>query len=337
MADPRLVDYIKHGLKSGTPIEHMEKALISEGWRKKDVDEAIDVIIEEREKEHIIPTHQAPKVYTTKVPELMGEEKFSGQPQEQPPGQPETPPEPPAESQYKSMGVFSKFKMVLAHPGKFFQAVKAEKGYEGPVKYYLFLLFIQIIIANIVLYLSLTLGAAFFDPSLINPLMGMFALTTVSDFLFANISLVMSIVVLFIIAWFFNIFLRLLKGKGRMVDTLKGIVYAYTPNVILTLITIPIALLILFSILPSISPGNIFLDFNLAEMPLETLILSLMSVVFLIWTLYLELKGLSVFHEISIWRVLGALILGIIVLYVIIGIVFGLVIGLFFLGMFAVP
>ncbi len=332
MADPRLVDYIKHALKSGTPIDHIERALINEGWRKQDVDEAIDTIIEEREQEPVVP-QQAPTAYTTRVPELMGEEKSP----EQPPGQPEAPPEPSTESPYKSMGVFTKFKMILRHPGKFFEAVKAEKGYEAPVKYYLFLLFIQIIIANAVLYLSLTMGAAFFNPSLINPLMSMFTITTVSNFLFANISLVLTIVILFVTAWFFNIFLRLFKGKGRMVDTFKGIVYAYTPNVILTIISIPISLLILFSILPSLSPGNLLLELNLVEMSLATLVFSLMSIAFLIWTLYLELKGLSIFHEISMLRVLGALILGIIVLYVIIGIVLGLVIGLFFLGAFAIP
>ncbi len=334
MADPRLVDYVRHGLKSGISIEHMEKALIKEGWRKQDIDEAIDVIVDEREKD-IIPEHQAPTAYKTKVPELMGGEEAPGQPR-QPQGEPGKPPESTPEPGSKAMGVFSKFKMILRHPGKFFQAVKAEKGYEAPVKYYLFLLFIQIIIANAILYLSLTFGAAFFEPSLINPLLGMFAITTVNNFLFANIVLVLNIVFVFIAAWFFNIFIRLFKGRGRMVDTFKGIVYAYTPNVILTIIIIPIYLLILFSLIESFSAGTLFSMDILTLAPLE-MTFAILSFVFVIWTLYLELKGLSIFHEISMLKVFVALIVGGVVLSIIISVVFGLFFAFFFLGMFAMP
>jgi hypothetical protein len=50
MADQRLVDYIRHSLKQNVPINQLEKALIKEGWSKWDVNGAIDVIVEEKEK-----------------------------------------------------------------------------------------------------------------------------------------------------------------------------------------------------------------------------------------------------------------------------------------------
>ena len=327
MVDSRLVDYIRRGLAEGYRIEHMERALIREGWRSKEIDEAIDAILDEREKAHLVGTQAEPLVYMTKVPELMG----GGNPPE-PPGQPEetppeyhgeAPPEPHAEPPVKTMGIFTGFRMVLRHPGKFFQSVKTEKGYEAPVKYYLFLLFIQIIIANLVLYVSLTIGSAFFDPSLINPLMGIFALTTVTDFLFANIYLVLTIILLFVTAWFFNIFLRLFGGKGRMVDTFKGIVYSYTPNVILTIVSIPIMLLIFYSLIPL--PESLTLSTITLETSIPELALYIISVVFLIWMVYLELKGLSVLHEISMPRVLTALIAAFAVFWIIITVVLGIV------------
>lgn len=315
MVDSRLVDYIKRGLAEGYRIEHMERALIREGWKSKEIDEAIDAILDERDKAHLVGIQAEPLVYMTRVPELVREappEPPDLEPLEAGPEKPEPAPEPLP----KAMGIFTRFRMVFRHPGKFFQTVKTEKGYETPVKYYLFLLFMQIIIANIVLYISLTIGSAFFDPSLINPLMGIFALTTVS-FLFANVYLILSIALVFAMAWFFNVFLRLFGGKGRMVDTLKGIVYSYTPNVILTMISIPIIILAFYSLIPPLSASTLYI--NPFEASANTMLSSL-SLMFLIWMAYLELKGLSVFHEVSMLRVLTALVVAFAVFWVIISI-----------------
>jgi hypothetical protein len=327
MADPRLIDYVKRYLNAGYSVDQIERNLLDVGWNMREIDEAI---IQARTQVPA-PMHGAP-VYTTSIPRAEPERR----PPEQPAGQQA------ASTEYKPMGVFTKFKMVLIHPGRFFNAVKPEKGYESPVKYYLFLLFIQIVIANAILYLSLTLGAAFFDPSLINPLMGLFTLTTVNNFLFANITLVLSVIVLFIMAGIMNVFLKALGGRAGMPDTFKGIVYAYTPNVILTIISVPIYLL-MFQMSPIFGSSgvNITSGFDPSALTayMENIfsiitIMEILSVIFLVWGLYLELKGLSTFHEISMFRVFGAIILTGVVLYLI---SFALLFGLLFLVPFAIP
>jgi hypothetical protein len=40
MADPKLVHYIQSGLKVGQPLTSLKRALVSQGWDKKSVDEA---------------------------------------------------------------------------------------------------------------------------------------------------------------------------------------------------------------------------------------------------------------------------------------------------------
>lgn len=364
MADQRLVDYIKHALKQGISINQVEKALIKEGWSKWDVDSAIDVIVEEKERNQFMnepyAMQKSSRVHTTQIPgttestaspdqnypEQGGKEELivdakKTEPVKTRPLLKDKGKNKPAtlKTRQGSMGVFTKFKMILTHPGKFFQAVKDEKGYEAPVKYYLFLLFIQIIIANAVLFISMTLGAAFFDPSLISPLMGMFTLSTIDNFISANISLVMSVIVLFITAGFYSIFIKLFKGKGGVLGTFKGIVYGYTPYAILTVISIPIYLLIASSIIPAdisggINPLSDMMQFSFSSIMLPVIILSIISLVFFIWSLYLQLKGLSVFHEISMWRVLGALIISVLILVVIVTFILSMILMLFMLTMF---
>jgi hypothetical protein len=82
-------------------------------------------------------------------------------------------------------------------------------------------------------------------------------------------------------------------------------------------------LLIFYSLIPL--PESLTLSTITLETSIPELALYIISVVFLIWMVYLELKGLSVLHEISMPRVLTALIAAFAVFWIIITVVLGIV------------
>jgi hypothetical protein len=293
MADQRLVDYIRSYMSAGYSASQIETSLVNAGWDRRSIHDAMN----ESGIQPAVRMPTAPVATGQPVPRAAGAQ----QPNQQP-GQAAQ----PVPSQRVNLGIIGRFLAVLGSPGKFFMMVKHEKGYETPVKYYLFLMFIQIIIANALLGLSLWLGSAFFDPSLVNPLMGIIGINTAADFLFANVGLVINLVMLFAVAWLLNKVLRGLGGKGELVDTLKGLVYSYTPNVILTLVSLP---LVLGMMVMGIDPGMILIVGSI------TLVVSL---VFGVWTLYLSLKSQAVFHDVSMGKVFGALLITGFILYMII-------------------
>ena len=342
MADSRLVEYLRKGLESGHSLEQMEKALIKEGWNRQDVDSAVDDLIHQKEKQELmggqlshLPEELRPEgagIHETQLPEAGTGQGAHAQQQQpgQKPGEPvdkpgEKPPEPDA-VQARPMGVTSRFKAVLAHPGKFFQAVKGEKGYEPPVKYYLFLMLIEIIVINATLVAAIFLGlgtdAIMGDAINIIEL----GLGIASQFIFVNIFIILGIVGVFIGAWLIGIFIRMFGGKGTTLDTFKGLVYAATPATIMIIITIPVSVFMEVSIFPELlSAGGTVPIELLSTMNLYYMIIFIIGAVFSIWGLYLSLKGQSIFHEISMGRVFLAMIVAGIVIGVIVSLIqFGL-------------
>lgn len=340
MSDPRLVEYLRKGIESGHSLEQMEKALVKEGWSRGDVDKAVDKLVEQRDTQEImggrmshLPEELQPEgagIHETQLPEASTEQgvaQQAGQPPAQKPG------EKPSESeavQSKTMGVVSKFKAVIAHPGKFFQAVKAEKGYEAPVKYYLFLMLIEIIVINATLVAAIFLGlgtdAIMGDAINILEL----GLGIVTQFIFVNIFILLGIVGVFIMSWIIGVFIRMFGGKGTTLDTFKGLVYAATPATIMIIITIPISVFMGISILePALSSaaGTIPIEL-LSTMNLYYMIILIIGGVFSIWGLYLSLKGQSIFHEISMGKVFFAMIVA--------GIVIGIIVSLIQFGLMSI-
>ena len=298
MADQRLVDYIRSYMSSGYSASQIERTLLNAGWDRRSIYDAMT----ESGLQPAVRVPTAPVAAGQAVPGSTGAQQQAGQPGQQ--GQ-------ATQTQKVNLGIIGRFLAVLGSPGNFFKMVKHEKDYETPVKYYLFLMFIQIIIANILLGLLLWLGSAYFDSSLVNPLIGIIGINTAADFLFANVGLVINILFLFGLAWILKKVLRSMGGKGTFIDTLKGEVYAYTPNVILTLISLPLVLGTL-SMSAGADPSSLMLIYYITIA---------VSLVFGIWGLYLSLKSLSTFHEISMGKVFGGLIATGIIIYIIVMVV----------------
>lgn len=290
MADQRLVDYIRSYMSAGYSASQIEQSLVNAGWDRRSIREAMN----ESGMRPAFRMPTAPVATGQPVPQAAGTQQPSQQGAQAAP------------VQRLNIGIFGRFLAVLGSPGRFFMMVKPEKGYDTPVKYYLFLMFIQIIIANALLGLSLWLGSAFFDPSLVNPLMGIIGINTAADFLFANVGLAINIVLLFAVAWLLNKIIRAMGGKGELVDTLKGLVYSYTPNVILTLVSLP---LVLGMMVMGIDPGMILVVGSISFV---------ISLVFGVWVLYLSLKSQAVFHDISMGKAFGAFLATGFIIYIII-------------------
>lgn len=334
MADSRLAEYLRMGLEAGHSLERMEKALIKEGWSRDDVDDAIDSLIQQKEKQEMMTGHlshlpeelqlQGNETPETRLPEAHGEQgpikRIQRKPQGKVPERPIDKPPDPAQPQQRSMGVVSKFKGVLAHPTAFFQSVRDEKGYEAPVKYYLFLVAIEIIVANAVLVAAMFIGSgadSLFTDSISDMLS--LGLGVASQFIFINIAVILSIVAVFIVSAIMSRVLRIFGGEGSMADTFKGVVYASTPLTLMVIIILPVSIFMQVSALGMISSGSGADPFSgLMSFGISVILVAVLEIAFSIWTLYLTLKGQSIFHGISKARVFGACI----VTSIIIGILF---------------
>jgi hypothetical protein len=264
MAEQRLLDYIKGTLGQGFHIDAIRLHLLKTGWHENDVDNAIKVTYRERHG----PGERAMVPFTGEVCE--------------------------------SLGVLSKLRLIVRSNSRFFGAVDREFGYECPVKFYLFLLLIQAVMVNALIFLmpaGLLAGA---EGSLINPLLGLLIIQSLTDLILVNISVAISVLMTILVASFIHLFVRLMKGSGGPLGTFKAIVYSYTPNVILTMLA---AASVALSLALSVAYPSLGL------VSCIYMIIPVMSLPFLAWSLYLQVKGLSVFHRISGIRALSAVVL----------------------------
>ncbi len=171
-------------------------------------------------------------------------------------------------------GVIEKFKLCFLHPNQLFDRVKDEQGYEGPIKFYLLIAFINLIIANIILITLVTLMPpvaellGFIGP--IEIIGGLF-----SNIINTNLTIIFSVLGTFLSAGFVHLFALIFGAKGGYHSTYKAIVYCTGPSIFI----LPV------SLIPFV---GLFISLSIS-----------------IWTLYLFLKGLSVFHNISMARAFG--------------------------------
>ena len=93
------------------------------------------------------------------------------------------------------------------------------------------------------------------------------------------VTVIFSVALSFLMFGFFHLFVMLLGGKQGYKETYKAFAYGSAPTV---LGWIPIA-----------------------------------GFLFSLWSLYLEVKGISILHKITIWRALGAIALAIVVIVII--------------------
>lgn len=165
------------------------------------------------------------------------------------------------------MGVAEKAKMVMLHPSEFFERIRFEQGIKKSFSYLATLSLISLVIG----ILSIVFNITFISPLgllvSILPFLGQSALLI--GIMIPIGIYVLSLVGSFIGAGVVHLFVRLLGGKGKYSDTYKAVTYASTPSLLLGWIPF-------------------------------------IGAIFGIYSFYLNLKGLSKLHLISMGRVFVA-------------------------------
>ena len=197
---------------------------------------------------------------------------------------------------------FSRIMEVLGNTEKYFAGVKKER-YGEPLLYYLPFM-----------VLSALFGAftfpKYFPEYLTFQVSGiLFLLVFVSE-------IVLQLAVLFFMTWLIHFCLRICKGQGQYLDTFKAGVYGSTPillwNILSGLLT-----LVLWQ-------TQMFLNFS------SSLASFLPGIAFMIWSIFLEVTGLSLYHKITKLRAfLAGVLLPLEVLFVAL---FAVVLFFFFFG-----
>ncbi len=236
MIDRKLNDYVKKYINSGYDRNQIRHTLMNSGWSRSQVDEAIG---------HALSKHPAPYPHD--------------QDQEEQAPPPLTP-----------MGILRRFRQVLFHPKGFFVSVASEKDYERPVKFYLLITLVEVIMMNLLALASFSLNPQDFDPGLGYGLLIALAL---SDLIFANVMVILAIGLTFVSAGYLHLFISLFGGKGGYQSTYKLTVYSSAPAVFF-LLSLPLAL----------------------ASPFITFAVALVSG---LWAFVIQITGISVFHRMT--------------------------------------
>jgi hypothetical protein len=173
------------------------------------------------------------------------------------------------------MDFFEKIARLLKTPTKYFSTVKKE-GLKEPVVFYL-------IFTAVVGLLSAASQIKTFQISA-----GWYPFMYVAIVLFGMIGA-------FIGAGITHLFVMLFKGKGTYIDTFKARAYGSVPSL---LWAIPMVAMIL-----------------VISSEIGVILVSILSIFPAIYSIYLEVVGLSILHKISKGKAFGAIILPIIIIF----------------------
>ncbi|MES2953774.1 MAG: Yip1 family protein [Patescibacteria group bacterium] len=199
------------------------------------------------------------------------------------------------------MTFFEKIKTILATPSLFWESISSETGYRSAFRYHATLTLITALITSVLN--SYLLSTGYVDPMLTKELAELSAnlgIEGVFVILLAVFGLsLFSLLFTVLAAHWGHFFLERLGGVGKREETYRAWAYASTPAVLGSVISfIPLA-------------GNIAS----------------------IWSIYLRYQALQKFHKMSIWKVLGADLLAILVaLVVFIVLIFAIIGPLFWKG-----
>lgn len=300
MTDSRVVDYISQGLDEGHTPQQIRQRLLDAGWSRQQVDEAMRyALVRHAPGQGVQPGASPQPAYPRQAQQGYPQQAYPQQPQ---PGAGQAGP-----AQQKPMGVLQKFKLVLVHPGRFFDAVKGEQGYEPPVKFYLLLLLIDIVVMNAIMLFA----ASVFAPlSGIDTGLGISTLLLylVSDIVIANLSVVLSIIGTFIGAGLMHVLALIFGARRGYQNTYKAMIYSAAPSIFVWL-----------------ALGLLLVNVWVA--------VAAMAAVY-IWVMALQIKGLSRFHEISALRAFLIVFTPILVVLVLVGFLLFFMIGLLNPGAF---
>jgi hypothetical protein len=209
----------------------------------------------------------------------------------------------PSPQQPEKMGFLKKIDKVLFSPSEFFENVRWEEGVKGALRYLIILSLIQFLIFVAVLFLIPSVG-------MILGLQSIGSMLMLPDYLlfilYPALILLGNIIGYFIIAGFTHIFALILGAKKGYSSTYKAVVYSATPGLLLWWI-------------PFI--GFLFFWWII-----------LVGVLFFFWTLFLEIRGLSKLHDISMGRAFLIVILPIIIVAVIVAVLLLLILTAIFVA-----
>jgi len=166
----------------------------------------------------------------------------------------------------KPLGTLSRVKMIVFHPNQFFDRVKDEQGYGAPLKFHAFLCLTWIL--AVLLYI-------FVPGSLLGVYMGI----TVYSLMITIASILTSIISMFIAAAFLHVIAVILGAKKGYFNTYRALVYS--------------------------SVAMIFFWFYYILVLINFWVSLILFGVFILWGIYLQVKSLSKFHEISGMRAFG--------------------------------
>lgn len=152
---------------------------------------------------------------------------------------------------------------MLINPKKYFLSVRKE-GFNEPFVYYLIFLFM------------ITLSNTAYELKVFNISWGWYPLAYV-------VGLLVSLIGFFILTGMIHMFLRWIGGKGRYEDTLKGVVYAGTPQYLWGIV-VGLGYLVYF------------------DNPSAIMALGIVSVLFALYTIVLEVIGMKILHKLSTMR-----------------------------------
>ena len=213
-------------------------------------------------------------------------------------------------------GIFTKAKLVLRNPDKLLESIRKE----GIKEAFTYLLVLEIIFSLII---NSAVSWLLFPQVFLGSLT---VLYTVGFFILGLLSL-------FVVAFFVQLGVRILGGKGKYSATYKALVYGSTPSIVFTfLITLP-----LLATIGSISPEAFATGAGFGPQIYSFLaglaITVILALIFGIWSLYLQSKGLGKLHGFSGWRGFASILIGGIILAVI-ALVIAFIAIIFFLSAF---
>lgn len=192
----------------------------------------------------------------------------------------------------KKMGFLSKIKMLFLHPKQFFEGVKGE-GLKPA-----FLMFLAILLIT-------SIGNAIVQ--------SVFLPTDLSSLALLPFSLLLALAMTVLLFLWTHLFVRLLGGKGGWRQTVKALLYAYVPPMIVFFIVGVVAAPMLGGVL-TVGPQVLLNPTALFSIG----ILLIFIIIIGLWALYLDGLGLGRMHSFSTLRGAGAVVLSIIMAIVLI-------------------
>ncbi len=260
MADQRVVEYIRRCMELGHSVDLIRQNLLNSGWDNDAIEEAL------RESGALYSGNS--EQVSLPYPETRNSHADASR------------------SDSAIPGTLEKLKLSILHPNTLFESVKEEKGFIGPLKFYILVLAINFVItALFYLAVGAMLSAASSAATTNGIFSGMpiFAIVLGLGMLSLIVSAIGAIVGTFIGAAVLHIFALIFGAKKGYQNTYKAFVYSSGPIIIL----LPLAFGLFFLL------STVYIIINL---------------LLYVWVIALMVKGMKILHELSLGRALASVL-----------------------------